>query len=65
MTFSTGPACSGVVVGWSHPSKRVRPKVFSIIPEGAAYREFVLLKDGRGVLLRIAFAEDIDRVSMS
>jgi acyl-CoA synthetase (NDP forming)/GNAT superfamily N-acetyltransferase len=36
--------------------------VFSVIPEGAAYREFVLLKDGRGVLLRVAVPEDIDRV---
>ncbi len=36
--------------------------MFSIIPEGAAYREFVLLKDGRGVLLRIAAPDDADRV---
>jgi len=36
--------------------------VFSVIPEGAAYREFVLLKDGKGVLLRIATPEDFGRV---
>ena len=36
--------------------------MFSIIPDGAAYREFVLLKNGQGVLLRIANPEDIDRV---
>ncbi len=36
--------------------------MFTIIPEGAAYREFVLLKDGRGVLLRVASTGDIDRV---
>ena len=33
--------------------------VFSIIPNGADYREFVLLKDGQGVLLRIAQPQDI------
>lgn len=36
--------------------------MFSIIPDGAGYREFVLLKDGQGVLLRIASPEDADRV---
>jgi acyl-CoA synthetase (NDP forming)/GNAT superfamily N-acetyltransferase len=41
-----------------------RPRVFSVIPEGAAYREFVLLKDGRGVLLRLATPEDIERVDL-
>ena len=37
--------------------------MFSIIPDGIAYREFVLLKDGQGVLLRVATTEDIDRVA--
>lgn len=36
--------------------------MFIIIPDGAGYREFVLLKDGQGVLLRIATPEDVDRV---
>jgi acyl-CoA synthetase (NDP forming)/GNAT superfamily N-acetyltransferase len=36
--------------------------VFAIIPDGAKYREFVLLKDGRGILLRLAQPEDADRV---
>ena len=36
--------------------------MFSIIPDGISYREFVLLKDGQGVLLRIAAVRDIDRV---
>ncbi len=36
--------------------------MFTLIPDGAAYREFVLLKDGQGVLLRIATPEDIERV---
>jgi len=50
------------MIGWSRRLPSARPLVFSIIPEGAAYREFVLLKDGRGVLLRVATAEDIGRV---
>ena len=37
--------------------------MFSIIPDGITYREFVLLKDGQGVLLRVATTEDIDRVA--
>ena len=37
--------------------------MFSIIPDGAGYREFVLLKDGQGVLLRIATPDDIERVA--
>ena len=36
--------------------------MFSIIPDGADYREFVLLKDGQGVLLRMATPADADRV---
>jgi len=36
--------------------------VFSIIPDGAHFREFTLLKDGQGILLRIATPEDVDRV---
>lgn len=36
--------------------------MFSIIPDGADYREFVLLKDGQGVLLRMATPSDADRV---
>ena len=36
--------------------------LFSIIPDGAGYREFVLLKDGQGIYLRIATPEDVDRV---
>ncbi len=36
--------------------------MFAIIPDGAGYREFVLLKDGQGVLLRMAMPEDVDRV---
>ena len=36
--------------------------MFAIIPDGADYREFVLLKDGRSVLLRMAAPEDADRV---
>ena len=36
--------------------------MFSIIPDGANYREFALLKDGQGILLRIASPEDVDRV---
>lgn len=36
--------------------------MFAIIPDGADYREFVLLKDGQGVLLRAATPEDADRV---
>ena len=36
--------------------------MFTLIPDGAAYREFVLLKDGQGVLLRIATPEDFERV---
>lgn len=36
--------------------------MFSIIPDGAGYREFVLLKDGQGVLLRIATPDDIEHV---
>ena len=36
--------------------------VFSIIPDGADYQEFVLLKDGQGVSLRMATPEDTDRV---
>ena len=37
--------------------------MFSIIPDGADYREFVLLKDGQGVLLRVAKPEDLERVA--
>ena len=37
--------------------------MFSIIPDGAGYREFVLLKDGQGVLLRIATPDDVERVA--
>ncbi|MDE3033156.1 MAG: GNAT family N-acetyltransferase, partial [Acidobacteriota bacterium] len=36
--------------------------MFAIIPDGAKYREFVLLKDGRSILLRLAQPEDTDRV---
>ncbi len=36
--------------------------MFAIIPDGADFREFVLLKDGQGVLLRKAEPEDADRV---
>ncbi len=36
--------------------------MFSIIPDGAHFREFTLLKDGQGILLRIATPEDADRV---
>ena len=36
--------------------------MFSIIPDGASYREFALLKDGQGILLRVAMPEDVDRV---
>ena len=36
--------------------------MFAIIPDGAVYREFVLLKDGQGVLLRRAEPEDLERV---
>lgn len=36
--------------------------MFSIIPDGTAYREFVLLKDGQGILLRIATPGDVDEV---
>ena len=36
--------------------------MFAIIPDGASYREFVLLKDGLGVLLRMATPEDVDLV---
>jgi len=36
--------------------------VFAILPDGADYREFVLLKDGRSILLRLAAPEDADRV---
>jgi acyl-CoA synthetase (NDP forming)/GNAT superfamily N-acetyltransferase len=36
--------------------------VFAIIPEGADYREFVLLKDGRSILLRLAVPDDADQV---
>ena len=38
--------------------------MFSIIPDGAGYREFVLLKDGQGILLRIATPGDVDRVEI-
>lgn len=37
--------------------------MFSVIPDGADYREFVLLKDGQGVLLRVARPEDLTRVT--
>jgi RimJ/RimL family protein N-acetyltransferase len=36
--------------------------MFSIIPDGAHFREFALLKDGQGILLRIASPADVDRV---
>ncbi|BDU69101.1 hypothetical protein GETHOR_12020 [Geothrix oryzae] len=36
--------------------------MFSIISDGAGYREFVLLKDGQGILLRTALPEDVERV---
>jgi acyl-CoA synthetase (NDP forming)/GNAT superfamily N-acetyltransferase len=36
--------------------------VFSIIPDGAHYQEFALLKDGQGILLRNATPEDVGRV---
>ncbi|MDR3684055.1 MAG: GNAT family N-acetyltransferase, partial [Geothrix sp.] len=36
--------------------------MFSIIPDGAHFREFTLLKDGQGILLRVAVPEDADRV---
>ena len=36
--------------------------MFAIIPDGAKYREFVLLKDGRSILLRLAQPEDADGV---
>ena len=36
--------------------------MFAILPDGADYREFVLLKDGRSILLRLAAPEDADRV---
>lgn len=36
--------------------------MFAILPDGANYREFVLLKDGRSILLRLAAPEDADRV---
>lgn len=36
--------------------------MFSVIPDGASYREFVLLKDGQGILLRTAQPGDVDRV---
>lgn len=36
--------------------------MFAIIPDGTTYREFVLLKDGQGVLLRMATPQDVDRV---
>jgi acyl-CoA synthetase (NDP forming)/GNAT superfamily N-acetyltransferase len=36
--------------------------LFSIIPDGSAYREFALLKDGQGILLRMATPEDVERV---
>ena len=36
--------------------------MFTIIPDGADYQEFVLLKDGQGVLLRKAVPEDVDQV---
>lgn len=42
-------------ISWGSP-------LFSIIPDGAGYREFVLLKDGQGIYLRIATPEDVDRV---
>ena len=37
--------------------------MFSIIPDGADYREFALLMDGQGVLLRMAKPEDVERVA--
>ncbi len=37
--------------------------MFSIIPNGAEYREFVLLKDGQGLLLRIAQPQDVPLVT--
>ncbi|WP_285577095.1 GNAT family N-acetyltransferase [Geothrix limicola] len=37
--------------------------MFSIIPDGATYREFVLLKDGQGILLRVAVPDDVERVA--
>ncbi len=36
--------------------------MFAILPDGADYREFVLLKDGRSILLRLAAPEDADQV---
>lgn len=36
--------------------------MFAIIPDGVDYREYVLLKDGQSVLLRVARPEDADRV---
>ena len=36
--------------------------MFAIIPADASYREFVLLKDGQGVLLRKAEPDDLERV---
>ncbi len=36
--------------------------MFRIIPEGLAYREYVLLKDGQGVLLKPATPDDIPLV---
>src|ERR1035438_9080855 len=56
-----GPAeAHGRVV--ASPCKASRNHVFSIIPDGAHYREFALLKDGQGILLRLAAPEDVDRV---
>ena len=36
--------------------------MFSIIPDGAHFQEFALLKDGQGILLRIASPDDVDQV---
>jgi acyl-CoA synthetase (NDP forming)/GNAT superfamily N-acetyltransferase len=36
--------------------------LFAIIPDGADFQEFVLLKDGQGVLLRKATPDDTDQV---
>lgn len=36
--------------------------MFSIIPDGAGFREFVLLKDGQGVTLRLTTPEDVPQV---
>jgi acetate---CoA ligase (ADP-forming) len=50
------------VVGWSHRNRNRGRLVFSIIPDGAHFQEFALLKDGQGILLRTASPADVGLV---